>query len=56
MDQFLLVLMKLRLAVPNQDLAYRFGINTSRVSQLFHKWIDVMAQEFAWAADKMATS
>ena len=55
-DQFLLVLMKLRLAVPNQDLAYRFGINTSRVSQLFHEWIDVMAREFAWAVDKMATS
>ena len=28
-DQFLLVLMKLRPAVPNQDLAYRFGISTS---------------------------
>ena len=28
-DQFLLVLMKLRLAVPNQDLTYRFGISTS---------------------------
>ena len=38
--------MKLRLAVPNQDLAYRFGISTSRVSQLFHEWIDVMAREF----------
>ena len=45
-DQFLLVLMKLRLAVPNQDLGYRFGISTSRVSQLFHEWIDVMAREF----------
>ena len=31
-DQFLLVFMKLRLAVQNQDLAYRFGISTSRVS------------------------
>ena len=38
--------MKLRLAVPNQDLAYRFGISTSRVSQLFHEWIDMMAREF----------
>jgi len=45
-NQFLLVLMKLRLAVPNQDLAYRFGISPSRVLQLFHEWIDVMAQEF----------
>ena len=44
-DQFLMVLMKFRLAVPNQDLAYRFGISTGRVSQLFHKWIDVMARE-----------
>ena len=38
--------MELRLAVPNQDFAYRFGISTSGMSQLFHKWIDVMAQEF----------
>jgi len=45
-NQFLLVLMKLRLAVPNQDLAYRFDVSPSRVSQLFHEWIDVMAQEF----------
>lgn len=44
-DQFLLVLMKLRLAVPNQDLACRFGIIPSRVSQLFHQWIDVMSRE-----------
>ena len=40
-DQFLLVLMKLRLALAN-DLAYRFR---KRVSQLFHEWVDVMSRE-----------
>lgn len=44
-NQFLLVLMKLKMGVPNKDLAYRFGISPGRVSQLFHKWIDVMSQE-----------
>ena len=41
-EQFLLVLMKLKLAVQNQDLAYRFGIHISKVSKVFHLWIDVM--------------
>ena len=44
-NQLLLVLMKLRLGVPNKDLAYRFGITPGRVSQLFHEWIDVMSRE-----------
>lgn len=44
-DQFLLVLMKLRLALANDDLAYRFGITRNRVSQLFHEWVDVMSRE-----------
>ena len=43
-DQFLLVLMKLRLALAN-DLAYRLGITRKRVSQLFHEWVDVMSRE-----------
>ena len=29
-DQFLMVLMKLRLAVPNQGLAYRFGVHITK--------------------------
>ena len=41
-EQFLLVLMKLKLAVQNQDLAYRFGIHLTKVSKVFHLWIDVM--------------
>ena len=43
-DQLLLVLMKLRLAIPNQDLAYRFRIHVTKVSKIFHTWID-MARE-----------
>ena len=31
-DQFLLVLMKLRLAVPGKDLGHRFGVSPTRVS------------------------
>jgi len=44
-DQFLLVLMKLRLGDPNKHLAYIFGITPGSVSQLFHEWIDVMSRE-----------
>ena len=31
-DQFLLVLMKLRLTVPGKDLGHRFGVSPTRVS------------------------
>ena len=44
-DQFLMVLMKLRLAVPNQDLAFRFGVHVTRVSKIFHHWINIMSRE-----------
>ena len=37
--------MKLRLALANDDLAYRFGLTRTRVSQLFHEWVDVMSRE-----------
>ena len=44
-DQFLLVLMKLKLAVPSKDLGYRFSISPARVSQIFHELINIMSQE-----------
>ena len=44
-DQFLLVLMKLKLAVPSKDLGYRFSISPTRVSQIFHESINIMSRE-----------
>ncbi len=41
-QQFLVVLMKLRLNVPNQDIAYRFGVSQSVICKNFKKWINVM--------------
>lgn len=44
-DQFLMVLMKLRLGLHHQDLAYRFNVSCGTVSKIFHDWLDVMARE-----------
>ena len=41
-EQLLLVLMKLRLGLLNQDLALRFEIGVGTVSNVFNSWIDVM--------------
>ena len=41
-QQFLVVLMKLRLNLVDQDIAYRFGIHQSSVLRNFRKWIDIM--------------
>lgn len=43
-DEFLLVLMKLSRSVTNQDLAYRLGIHLTKVTKIFHRWIDIMAE------------
>ena len=41
-DQFLMTLIKLRLNVADQDLAYQFGVNQSTVSRCINKWLDVL--------------
>ena len=40
-QQFLMVLIKLRLNLFDQDLPYRFGISQSTVSRYFKKWITI---------------
>ncbi|XP_044181730.1 uncharacterized protein LOC122962612 [Acropora millepora] len=41
-QEFVMVLIELRLNVPFQDLAYRFNISLSSVSRIFNSWITVM--------------
>ena len=42
-DKLLLVLMRLRLNLLIEDLAYRFDVAKSTVSHIFSTWIDIMA-------------
>ena len=41
-QQFLITLMKLRLNISDQVIAYRFGISQSAVSKNFRKWVNIM--------------
>ena len=41
-QEFVMVLMKLRLNVPFQDLAYRFAVSIATVSRIFLAWMVVM--------------
>ena len=41
-QEFIMVLIKLRLNVPNQDLAYRFDISLSTASCVFSAWMEVL--------------
>ena len=41
-QQFISVLMRLRLGLLEQDVAYRFQLHQSNVSRIFHKWIVAM--------------
>ena len=44
-DELLMVLVKLRLGVPNEDLGYRFHVSSTRVSVIFQKWITLVSVE-----------
>ena len=39
--------MQLRQAMTNQDLGYRFHIHLTRVSKIFHLWIDTMVTQLS---------
>ena len=41
-DQFILTLVKLRLNLLMEDIAYRFGVSLSTASCTFSKWIDIL--------------
>lgn len=42
-DHLLVVLMKLRLGLSNRDIAYRFKVSESTVSNILRSWLPVMA-------------
>ena len=41
-EEFMVTLMKLCLSLFDQDLAFRFGVHQSTISQIFRRWIDIM--------------
>ena len=41
-QQFMMTLMKLRLNLLDQDMAYRFEVSHSTVSKTWRKWVDAM--------------
>ena len=41
-QEMIMVLMKLTLNVPHQDMAYRFGVSQSTVSRTFAHWLFIM--------------
>ena len=43
-DHLLLVLMKLKLELLHSDLAYRFGINLSKVSRIYRNWLPLLSK------------
>ena len=47
-DEFLLTLMKLRLGSTSADLAQRFGIGPTTVSNVFTTWIKILSKELGF--------
>ena len=41
-QELVMIMIKLRLDVPFQDLAYRFNVSVSTVSRVFHSWLEAM--------------
>ena len=41
-QELVLVLMRIKLSLPLQDLAYRFDISVSTASRIFDRWMDVL--------------
>ena len=46
LEEFFLVLVRLRLRLLEQDLAYRFGISQPTVSRIFNTWINFLFLQF----------
>nr|XP_033938417.1 uncharacterized protein LOC117446358 [Pseudochaenichthys georgianus] len=47
-EQFILVLLRLRLNLPLKDLAFRFNISLSTASRIWHKLIDILHESTAF--------
>ena len=47
-QEFLMVLMKCRLNLFEQDLAYRFDISQSTVSRIFRKWLPILSSRLSF--------
>ena len=47
-QEFLLTMIRIRIASFQQDLAFRFGISEALVSRIFATWIKLMKVELSW--------
>lgn len=59
-DELVLVLTKLFRAVTNENLGYRFNVDKTKVTKIFHRWIDVIFQNLkplvCWSDKEMIVS